>query len=416
MKQIILGIVVLVVLIGGYIFYQSENADRTTTSAAYYQELTQECEQKDNKSCCMASVKRMEETGSYKVSVNGICDYGYKKEMMRCVDSFTWCEAMTINDTSKAGFYQGLRDNCENNRFKECCLDSVKAMEVVGAKSFPDVKHGKKYGYEPVCKSGLKKMVLRCPGSYTWCQTYNDFDDDEDFVPVPVELPTINPGPGYDNDGNGSTCTQEAKSCGDGTFVGRTGPSCEFAKCPGKKLNPDFVPTKDNPIELPDNVISEKDCIAAGGEVWNTLGETSYDGELIGKVEGLKCPCACLIRNKKPDVLWINKNGNKEEFTGNLDDIKTFDDCEKAGFKILNTNPKTCVVGEPHMTGGKYITFTNNPMEAKKTCSDYTYSNCPGSCVAKCTSSSCGEPWIEDGEEMTACTSDCDGVGSCVVR
>lgn len=27
-------------------------------------------------------------------------------------------------------------------------------------------------------------------------------------------------------------CTQEAKECPDGTWVGRTGPNCEFAKCP----------------------------------------------------------------------------------------------------------------------------------------------------------------------------------------
>lgn len=27
-------------------------------------------------------------------------------------------------------------------------------------------------------------------------------------------------------------CTQEAKQCPDGSYVGRTGPNCEFAKCP----------------------------------------------------------------------------------------------------------------------------------------------------------------------------------------
>lgn len=28
-------------------------------------------------------------------------------------------------------------------------------------------------------------------------------------------------------------CTQEAKQCPDGSYVGRTGPNCEFAACPG---------------------------------------------------------------------------------------------------------------------------------------------------------------------------------------
>jgi len=27
-------------------------------------------------------------------------------------------------------------------------------------------------------------------------------------------------------------CTQEAKECPDGSYVGRTGPHCEFAACP----------------------------------------------------------------------------------------------------------------------------------------------------------------------------------------
>src|SRR3989344_5945198 len=29
-------------------------------------------------------------------------------------------------------------------------------------------------------------------------------------------------------------CTMEAKLCPDGSYVGRTGPNCEFAKCPGE--------------------------------------------------------------------------------------------------------------------------------------------------------------------------------------
>ena len=38
-----------------------------------------------------------------------------------------------------------------------------------------------------------------------------------------------------DKDENGYTaCTLEAKLCPDGSAVGRTGPNCEFAKCPGE--------------------------------------------------------------------------------------------------------------------------------------------------------------------------------------
>jgi hypothetical protein len=30
-------------------------------------------------------------------------------------------------------------------------------------------------------------------------------------------------------------CTQDAKLCPDGSYVGRTGPKCEFTPCPGIK-------------------------------------------------------------------------------------------------------------------------------------------------------------------------------------
>ena len=36
-----------------------------------------------------------------------------------------------------------------------------------------------------------------------------------------------------------AVCTQEAKQCPDGSYVGRTGPNCEFAKCPIVNMNID---------------------------------------------------------------------------------------------------------------------------------------------------------------------------------
>lgn len=38
----------------------------------------------------------------------------------------------------------------------------------------------------------------------------------------------------YADGGNTRMCTQEAKLCADGSAVGRTGPNCEFARCPGE--------------------------------------------------------------------------------------------------------------------------------------------------------------------------------------
>lgn len=39
-------------------------------------------------------------------------------------------------------------------------------------------------------------------------------------------------------------CTMDAKSCPDGSFVGRSGPKCEFAPCPGEQ------PTKEMKVSL----------------------------------------------------------------------------------------------------------------------------------------------------------------------
>src|SRR3989344_6941774 len=38
---------------------------------------------------------------------------------------------------------------------------------------------------------------------------------------------------------SGNSCTMDAKICPDGTSVGRTGPNCEFAPCPGETSGTD---------------------------------------------------------------------------------------------------------------------------------------------------------------------------------
>jgi len=40
--------------------------------------------------------------------------------------------------------------------------------------------------------------------------------------------------PDPDNNGAMTACTMEAKLCADGSAVGRSGPNCEFAACPGE--------------------------------------------------------------------------------------------------------------------------------------------------------------------------------------
>lgn len=48
-------------------------------------------------------------------------------------------------------------------------------------------------------------------------------------------------------------------------------------------------------IALPENVMSVEECGDVGGEVFNTLGVQGYSGELVGRIDGLMCPCACLV-------------------------------------------------------------------------------------------------------------------------
>ncbi len=50
------------------------------------------------------------------------------------------------------------------------------------------------------------------------------------FVSPPVATSSSTP----EATSSGRICTQEVKTCPDGTSVGRTGPNCEFAPCPTK--------------------------------------------------------------------------------------------------------------------------------------------------------------------------------------
>ncbi len=388
MKKLLLITFVLIMAVGLTACGKEKSVD-------YYGNLREKCETKEDKECCLTSLEDMERVGAQE-KVTEECPKGTHMNGLLCPSSYQWCEK-SQNAEINPVYYKTLLEDCNQQPIgdiRECCINSVKTMEVVGG----TVAHSSK-DISTACDKGFERNMLNCYGSLAWCQT--DLDNGiNDNVTPPVP------------DTAQRTCTMEAKGCPDGTFVGRTGPNCEFAKCPGKPLKPDFVPTEFNQIELPDNVISEKDCAAAGGEVWNTLGETSYKGELIGRVDGLRCPCACLIKPEPSDIIWVDVDGHLEEFKGNLDDIKTYNDCKNAGFKIRDSEPETCTVGEPHMTGGRYKTFTNNPIKVGKNCTDYTYSNCPGSCVAKCTSSSCSDM----GDGTTICTSDCDGVGSCLAK
>ncbi len=61
----------------------------------------------------------------------------------------------------------------------------------------------------------LAVMVIQISGQ--WKKEYT--------VPKPTNTYNI-------NSNNGVACTDDAKQCPDGSYVGRTGPQCQFADCP----------------------------------------------------------------------------------------------------------------------------------------------------------------------------------------
>ncbi|MDO8572669.1 MAG: Gmad2 immunoglobulin-like domain-containing protein [bacterium] len=60
----------------------------------------------------------------------------------------------------------------------------------------------------------------------------------DDALEIPVMFAGVTSPP--------KACSQEAKLCSDGSAVGRTGPNCEFAKCPGVTSKPATECTKDS--------------------------------------------------------------------------------------------------------------------------------------------------------------------------
>lgn len=74
---------------------------------------------------------------------------------------------------------------------------------------------------------------------------------------------------------DGVACTMEAKECPDGSYVGRSGPNCEFAACPTVVENPD------EPVSSDDMVVCTMDA------------KQCPDGSYVGRV-GPDCsfaPC-----------------------------------------------------------------------------------------------------------------------------
>jgi hypothetical protein len=90
-----------------------------------------------------------------------------------------------------------------------------------------------------------------------------------------ITPPDTNPTPTNNSvfEPSGQACTDEAKICPDGSTVGRTGPNCEFARCPGTNTYPKTACeqsggkwlAKYNECEASSGGLDEKTCKELGG-------------------------------------------------------------------------------------------------------------------------------------------------------
>jgi|TARA_B100001971_G_C17795703_1_gene336804 hypothetical protein len=103
MKKIVIIIAIIVGLIilffvGSSLYSTYKHNKEISNLPDYYQQLALECESKGSYSCCMASVNNMA-NGNYKLApgdtlVESGCPDGFQGNMLKCIDSFRWCESI----------------------------------------------------------------------------------------------------------------------------------------------------------------------------------------------------------------------------------------------------------------------------------------------------------------------------------
>ncbi len=120
----------------------------------------------------------------------------------------------------------------------------------------------------------------------------------EDELPAPIEEPDL------------IACSADAMQCPDGSFVGRTGPNCEFAPCPTGE---------------PNAVDSFEDCVAAGNPVMESYPRQCIhdDEHFVEEVEIELAPFP---------IMYGMDQGNVAEYQS---------DCEAKG-GVLNTCGSPC--------------------------------------------------------------------------
>ncbi len=132
---------------------------------------------------------------------------------------------------------------------------------------------------------------------------------------------------------NGVACTQEAKLCPGGSYVGRTGPNCEFSACPSE---------------------ASSTANSDGGSASCANGVCANVGILQGKVEiGPICPVERIDNPCKPTpemyaarkVLIYDPSGNELVKTVSLNDNGGYETYLAPGNYIVDISGRTQGIG-----------------------------------------------------------------------
>lgn len=100
-----------------------------------------------------------------------------------------------------------------------------------------------------------------------------------------------------------------------------------------------YLPNAQNPnpdggsvgIKLPEAVITIGECEKLGGEVYNVLEETEYEGFLVGRIDELPCDCYCRVDDYSACKTFFNGCNTCYVNDENGDIVCTEMDCENLG-------------------------------------------------------------------------------------
>lgn len=155
-KKIILIAIILVIVLIGCSYKdvkEAEIGDDISQWSDYYREIanTNDCKESP---CCMSGLRWMVKNNYLLADENENCPEGFKPNMQLCIDTLIWCEPILSDNEEE------LAQNCKEKLDVDCCMASLKIMTENSYKIKP----------ETGCPDGFEANMLRCEGSYTWCE------------------------------------------------------------------------------------------------------------------------------------------------------------------------------------------------------------------------------------------------------